>query len=312
MRRADLKHAIFNCAMFKRAVFTRAVFKRAGGGRRSLVRSLFGGMMPGRETSGRENAGRKASGSAASGEAAGQAAANHGGRGRRPSVWRRPLSRRGGWLREGARSWAPRGSAAAIVMMPCAAALSSLPLSPAKAQAEGMPVWSGFRAEVRAGLDHVSFASEVPPLNQGKSGVMFGVGAGYDWALGNRLLAGVEVGLDAIDTRRCAPVLGNDRGCAKSREDMEAGVRFGILAGRRLLLYAKAGYAAGRVALKYQHFTVPQRSYGDALRLEGLRLGAGAEVQFNRDYYAKVEYRRTDYDHGVARRQAVLGLGMRF
>jgi outer membrane immunogenic protein len=143
-------------------------------------------------------------------------------------------------------------------------------------------------------------------------GVVYGVGAGFDFQAGRAVL-GVEGEATDSTADECvtASVVANDRLCAKAGRDLYVGGRIGALVGPATLLYAKAGYTNGRYNLTYTEPTgVSNFKLHD--NLDGVRVGAGVEQAVGRNAYVKAEYRYSNYEQGFNRHQVVAGFGFRF
>lgn len=134
--------------------------------------------------------------------------------------------------------------------------------------------FTGARVEVTAGADDVT--NGVDPTD-----VTYGAGVGYDIQTG-RVVFGVEANVDNVFDRR----------------DIGAAVRVGYVANDNVLLYTKVGYANWR--------QVP------SVDTEGLRLGGGLEVNVAGPFYAKAEYRYTDFEGGLGKHGGLVGFGLRF
>jgi outer membrane immunogenic protein len=186
-----------------------------------------------------------------------------------------------------------------IVLLTSLAALAAT-ATPAAA-AEGQ-----FRAEVHAGWDR--------PQTDGfkDSGVMYGVGFGYDLNVGKKGFVGVDFSIDDSTMKECetSSILANDKLCLRAGRDLAAGIRAGVNIGEKGKLYALAGYTNARFRSSY---TTPAGvTTRDASNLDGFRIGAGYQHALTGNTYGKVEYRYSNYENGVERHQALVGLGMTF
>lgn len=204
----------------------------------------------------------------------------------------------------------------------------------APALAQDAPSFSGPRVEVLTGYDISKAGSSVDndanrKDDESMEGVLFGIGAGYDVAVGGAVL-GVEGEVsqgtakgrfDSFDVEDFG------LGRVKAGRDLYVGARAGVLVSPQTLLYAKAGYTNAR-------YKVVGGDMGNSLRqaydTDGWRVGAGAEVAVKRNVFAKLEYRYSNYskaevdfeNEGIAdsprfdidtdRHQVVAGLGVRF
>lgn len=227
-----------------------------------------------------------------------------------------------------------------------AIAASLLASTPALAQN-----FTGPRAEVRLGLDvlgdkydytskwedtYYNYSDSYSDTERtAKTGLNYGLGLGYDIAAGKNFIVGVEANLDFSDAKACEES-DDDELCLKAGRDIEVGVRGGFIVNPNTLLYAKIGYANGRLKVTGDKDLVDEvkEEYGSrAKNLDGLRLGAGVETVLSKNLYLKVEYTYTDYKsvkfadsgsdgygykwsyteaHNFDRHKVVAGLGVRF
>jgi outer membrane immunogenic protein len=183
-----------------------------------------------------------------------------------------------------------------------AVSAAALAATPAAAQAvAGAP--AGGRVEVVAGYDKVKIDLNVLGVNDSikDSGVVYGIGAGYDVPLNPT----VSVGADVEATKSTAK---EDLGFGtelKAGRDLYAGGRVSVAVSPNTNLYAKAGYT--NLRLKGEVAGV-----NDSTNLDGYRLGAGAQVGLIGNAYLGGEYRYSDYESDVSRHQLVATLGTRF
>ena len=188
------------------------------------------------------------------------------------------------------------------------AAGGALVATPALAQ-ERAP-FTGPHVEALGGYEHI----------RGGDGAIYGVGAGYDFQVG-QAIAGVEGELSDSTTKRHQENLitaGDDFRVNRGRSAYIGG-RIGIAAGSTLF-YAKAGYANTRVNTRYTDGTGTARRHAN---VDGYRIGAGIEQKMNifgPSGFVKAEYRYSNYENQQAgsigvrnnSHQAVVGLGVRF
>lgn len=159
--------------------------------------------------------------------------------------------------------------------------------TPAFAQDQADAPFTGPRAEVVAGWDHVG------GLGEGKSGFAYGGALGYDRQLGN-----VVIGADAEITGSTTKEKDLD---VKAGRDLYVGGRLGYVIGGSTLVYGKGGLTNARFSVG-----------GVGTTFDGWRAGAGVEHNFGK-FYGKVEYRYSRYEEAdLNRDQVVAGLGVRF
>lgn len=135
--------------------------------------------------------------------------------------------------------------------------------------------FAGVYGQVTAGVQDVTKAPNTKD-------VTYGVSAGVNVPLGDAAIVGVEAQLDNVFDRR----------------DVGAAARLGFVVTDGVLLYGKAGYA----------------NYKDTFsrKLDGVRVGGGLEFNLTEHSFASVEYRYTDFQAGVGKHGALVGLGLRF
>lgn len=196
----------------------------------------------------------------------------------------------------------------AMLLLSTAAILAA----PASAQdaAEGTPpapTFTGFRVEGLLGWDHTEI------LDDDEGAPLYGIGLGYDFQTGRAVL-GLEAEVSFSNNNGCLSDVINagDRLCAETGRDLYAGARAGLIVGRNVMLFAKAGYVNTRFSNEYDpggNGTVTRANFN----LDGLRVGGGMEVAIGRRAFVRAEGRYTSYDDGGGDRGAILGaFGFRF
>jgi outer membrane immunogenic protein len=173
--------------------------------------------------------------------------------------------------------------------------------------------FTGPRVEIVAGYDAVKAKGGIAGPHTTIEGVRLGGAAGYDMALGETLRVGVEGGFGFNLSGKEEVKQGATTIRAKSGRDLDASLRIGAKVAENTLIYAKAGYAntqfRGRVTTVGTASTTVVNAHDDE---DGYRIGAGVEQNLSGRVYAKAELRYTGYGHGVSRKQALLGAGVRF
>jgi len=121
----------------------------------------------------------------------------------------------------------------------------ALVLAATPAFAQAPPAGQGFRVEAIAGYDRIGVEGRTA------DGASYGLGLGHDFRIG-ALVAGVEAEATASTTDECFRniALTAQYGCAAGGRDLYAGGRLGAAVTDNVLLYAKAGYANGRIDLR--------------------------------------------------------------
>jgi outer membrane immunogenic protein len=235
--------------------------------------------------------------------------------------------------------------AGGLLVASCCVALAA---SPAAAQSTDETPFGGFRLEVITGWDNagVNYDDTFEDGRNSQDGIMYGVGAGYDFQFGSAIL-GVEAELsdstagktdslagsfqspvvNPLISRNIAATVHTDAG-----GDFYIGVRAGYQVSPNMMIYAKGGYTHATIDIDGSGTLdgVPF-TFDDGLGLDGMRLGVGGELTFSKHWYAKLEYRYSNYNNGdldingvdvdldaafgrmdVDRHQVVLGAGLRF
>jgi outer membrane immunogenic protein len=169
----------------------------------------------------------------------------------------------------------------------------------------------GFRAEVHGGWDHVR-ADGPGTGNDSESGIVYGIGAGYDFKIAPKVELGVDLSADLSSLDECegSVLVAGDSACIDAKRDLAAAVRLGYKVSPNGTLYALAGYTNAR--FRFDYTTPAGVTTGDSGNLDGFRLGAGYQHAFGKNMYGKVEYRYSNYEADVTRHQVLLGLGVNF
>jgi len=166
--------------------------------------------------------------------------------------------------------------------------LAAIAATPAAAQTEATAsAPTGARVEALVGYDIVSFAGE------DEGGILYGVGAGYDFAIGNTAALGLDI--EASDST-------TDVGPVNTGRDLYAGARATVAISPTANLYVKGGYTNARIKVD---------GLGGA-NGDGFRLGAGAQFSLSGKAYVGGEYRYSNYESDFSRHQLALMIGTRF
>ena len=136
--------------------------------------------------------------------------------------------------------------------------------------------FEGVRAGVTAGMDKVTGSVDL-------NNVVYGLDVGYDLAVTDRLVLGVEATVtNPLENTRT----------------IGAAARAGVAVTDRFMPYVRAGWS------NYQDFT--------GTNLDGLTVGGGLEFSVDSDIYVKAEYRYSDFAGGVGNHGVLVGAGVRF
>ncbi|WP_114954940.1 outer membrane protein [Sphingosinicella terrae] len=173
----------------------------------------------------------------------------------------------------------------------------------------------GFYVGAIAGYEGIDVETADGSISADASSAVYGVNAGYDLALGSAFV-GIEGELSTSGSSTEFP-----DSFAGARDGLDAdgqyyiGARAGVALTPGIAAYGKIGYTS----LSTTAFT----SSGSLDELEenadGLRFGAGLQVQLPGPFEGRVEYRRSRYEDvndatfgDATTNQVVAGLGVRF
>ncbi|MEN7535994.1 outer membrane protein [Aurantiacibacter flavus] len=211
------------------------------------------------------------------------------------------------------------------------AGISSIALA-TPAMAQDNEAFTGPRIEGIVGYDSTRPGSStdidnVDDVDQSIDDVAYGVGIGYDFAMGGAVLGVEGEWLESEASTDYDTTNFDDFGVAniEAGRDLYVGVRAGVLATPRTLVYAKGGYTNARMNVLASDNTT---DVGTDVDLDGWRVGAGVEQVFGENFYGKLEYRYSNYEEGefeapsglesdrfdvdLDRHQVMLGVGYRF
>ncbi len=189
------------------------------------------------------------------------------------------------------------------------AAASAAALFAFAAPAAAAPV-SGGRVEAIVGYDAVDATLDdgTNDFDFDQSGIVFGVGVGYDFAVGENSALGID--LEASTTTADASV--TDTGVTGEIDpgrDLYAGVRFTTGLSDNVNLFVGAGYTNQRITATVTAGNVTEEESANA---DGVRGRLGLQFGFGSNAYATIEYRYSNYEADLTRHQAVGGIGFRF
>lgn len=168
--------------------------------------------------------------------------------------------------------------------------------------------FTGPRVETRIGWDHANPGDR----EAARDGFSYGFAAGYDIAVAESFIVGVESGIDLFDNKRIW-TSSTSSFESEAKRDIEVAARIGAKLSDNFLLYAKAGYSNARFeeVLTVGGTTGTTRTEFTT-NLDGIRVGAGLETKLEGGFFAKSEYRYTNYEQGISRHQVVAAVGYRF
>lgn len=159
--------------------------------------------------------------------------------------------------------------------------------------------------QVQTGLDSVSVSGD------SDEGIAYGVAAGYDFPIGEKMFIGIEGSVDDSSTKECARnvLVVGDKTCIKTGRDLAAVVRLGTNLSASSQLYVLGGYTNARLKVTYDD-GVNSASVGE--NGDGFRLGAGFKQNFSQNFFGKVEYRYSNYEGGFSRHNGLVAVGVNF
>jgi outer membrane immunogenic protein len=177
--------------------------------------------------------------------------------------------------------------------------------------------FSGPRLEALAGYDNLQDGGDGD--SEGREGFTYGALLGYDFQRGN-IVYGIDGEITDATTksRSYNEVTAGDRFSVEAGRDLYVGGRLGYVISPAAMIYAKGGYTNARVESRYQPTTGADSELVDKADLDGFRLGAGLEYKLTPTAFVKGEYRYSHYGEiegyniDLDRHQLMAGLGIRF
>jgi outer membrane immunogenic protein len=140
------------------------------------------------------------------------------------------------------------------------------------------------------------------------SGIVYGVGVGYDFAFGQTASFGID--LEASDATTDMDLTdGVDSAELSIGRDLYVGGRITTALSDNVNLYFKAGYTNARIKGTTDIGGVVTSESANA---DGARGGVGVQFGFGANTYIGGEYRYSNYEADFSRHQAVGTLGFRF
>ena len=183
------------------------------------------------------------------------------------------------------------------ILFATAGSMAFLSATPAFAQEVAAPV--GPRVEAVVGYDKVKAGGEHD------GGALFGIGAGYDFAVA----PAVSLGVDVEATESTMKEGDEDIAEVKAGRDLYAGLRASVAVSPSANLYVKGGYTNQRYSLTGTDGTT---TIDGKLDTDGWRAGAGIEKQVSGNAYIGAEYRYSKYGEGEVDFEGATPDGSRF
>ena len=166
---------------------------------------------------------------------------------------------------------------------------------------------AGPRVEAVVGWDHVR-ANPAGTGNLNSDGFLYGLGLGYDFAVGGN----VALGLDAEISDSSADfdvTDGTTRARLSAGRDLYVGGRITGAVSEKFNVYAKVGYTNARFKGTVTTGTTTTSASGNG---DGIRAGVGAQYAVGSNAYVGAEYRYSNYEAGLSRHQLAATIGYRF
>lgn len=207
------------------------------------------------------------------------------------------------------------------MFLPVVAALAA---APAYAQSTGISP----RIEAKVGYDvldaeiRLDDSAFIESTKEG--GVGFGLEAGVDAHVTERVLVGAYAGIDFPGISDCTGLdfEEGDEVCVKNKKNLALGLRAGVEVGDGAQIYVKGGLSKTKVSVRYNDSI--DDVFDDSDSTSGLHFGAGFEIPVSGGVYVKAEYVHTRYKDVLedslaqtdsidpSRNQIMGGVGIRF
>ena len=159
---------------------------------------------------------------------------------------------------------------------------------------------------------------DAPDGDTDASGVVYGIGAGYDFNIGRSVSIGPEVELSTSSADQCATGINRagDQLCLNAGRDIYVGARVGYRFGseRQHMAYVGGGYTNANFHVTYDaNLAGTTGDFNIDDDTDGYRLKGGLEFGLGRNAFVRAEYRYSRYDDAdLDRHQVVGGIGLRF
>jgi outer membrane immunogenic protein len=150
------------------------------------------------------------------------------------------------------------------------------------------------------------------------SGIVYGLGAGYDFFIGRNLTIGPDAEITTASTDECATGINRagDQLCLDAGRDIYVGGRIGYRFGGngQHLAYIGGGYTNARLHTTYDaNLAGTTGDFDISDDEDGFRLKGGVEVGIGRNAFVRAEYRYSRYEDADLNRHQVVGaIGLRF
>jgi outer membrane immunogenic protein len=163
--------------------------------------------------------------------------------------------------------------------------------------------FTGATVSARLGYDNINLGGF------DASGVQYGVGVGYDFAVSPNVRLGVLGNVD-FSSADVNGRVGLETFNISAKRDLEAGVRLGYVVSPAALLYAKTSYANVAATGTTNLLNILTSSQSDTS--SAFRMGAGAEFAVTKAFFVGAGYDHTFGDRGGNRDRLTASVGVRF
>jgi len=169
---------------------------------------------------------------------------------------------------------------------------------------------TGARVEGVVGYDSPKVGDDLDEIDidLGLDGVVYGLGLGYDFAVGPNLALGIDAEITE-STSDFEYEEGADEARLSVGRDLYVGGRVTTAISDNFNLYGKLGYTNVRVK-SFATDGTDTESFSE--NGDGIRAGIGGQFVLGGNSYVGAEYRYSNYEADVSRHQVVATLGVRF
>ena len=188
-----------------------------------------------------------------------------------------------------------------LIAVSLLATTAAITFGAAPALAQTNPTFTGPRVEATLGYDHTGAGSSVSNNNgrddQKIDGLLYGGGIGYDIATSSNVVLGAEAELTGSTAKSDRNDYTSDFGYGRVKQgrDIYVGARAGYIVAPTTMLYVKGGYTNSKLEVLAGSTS---QTTDNNFKLDGWRVGAGAEHAMGPNSYAKLEYRYSNYERG--------------
>lgn len=161
-------------------------------------------------------------------------------------------------------------------------------------------------------MEYPESSADPLAIDDKKQSVTTGIYAGYDKKINERVVVGVEAGLDFASDDEVQGALAGASYSIDPKYSVDLTARAGFLVNPQTLVYARGGYTTARVRSTVADSAGTRNSSGSH---DGWLAGAGVERHLTANTSARVEYRYSKFSEGDGedtRNRVLAGLSYRF